>query len=461
MNSNHTEVWAECLAIIKNNVSASAYKTWFEPVKAVRLNKNVLTIQVPNKYFYEFIEEHFVDALRTSLLTTIGSKGRLEYQFLKDTDLESANAVKVAVEKKEEIRNPFVIPGIKKINIDSQLNPKYTFDSFVMGECNKLARAAGLEIAAKPGNTPFNPLIIFGHTGLGKTHLSHAIGNEIVKRHSNKQVLYVGTDTFSAQVIEAIKSKTVNDFVNFYNNIDVLIVDDIQFLSNREKISQIFFNIFNILHQNGKQIILTSDRPPKDIQDVDSRLISRFKWGLNADLNTPEYDTRVSILKTKMLSEGITLSDETIEYICHHIKNNIRELEGVLISLVARSTLNKSEINLDLVREVVQQFVSQESREISVENIKKIVAEHFELPLEKLIGKTRKRNVVIARQLSMYLAKNYTNSSLKSIGGKFGGKDHSTVIYSINAVQNLMDTDTLFKSTVEELKKKVQLSLNP
>ena len=317
-----------------------------------------------------------------------------------------------------------------------------------------------MEIANKPGLTPFNPLVIFGDTGLGKTHLCHAIGNAIMERHKNKQVLYVSVEQFTNQVIKSIKDNAVNDFMNFYQMIDVLIVDDIQFLANRPKTQDVFFNIFNTLHQSGKQIILTSDRPPKELEDVQKRLISRFKWGLNADLGLPTYDTRVDILKNKMIEEGIQLSDETIEYICHHIKNNIRELEGVLISLIARSSLNKKKIDLDLVREVVDQFVIHESREISVENIKRLVAEHFELPLEKLQSSTRKRNVVIARQLSMYLAKNYTTNSLKSIGHEFGGKDHSTVIYSIKAVKDLMDTDLLFKDTVSQLEKKVQLSLH-
>ncbi|HMP29908.1 MAG TPA: chromosomal replication initiator protein DnaA, partial [Saprospiraceae bacterium] len=386
-------------------------------------------------------------------------KGSLEYQILVENHRKIGSAHEQKPKETDEITNPFVIPGIKKIKVDSQLNVKYTFENFIEGDCNKLARSAGLEISSKPGITSFNPLFIFGDTGLGKTHLSHAIGNEILKKFPNKQVLYVTTEQFTNQVINSIKSNSINDFMHFYQMIDVLIIDDIQFLANRPKTQEIFFNIFNQLHQSGKQVILTSDRPPKDLQDVEKRLISRFKWGLNADLNSPEYDTRLSILKIKMLQEKVSLPEELVEYICHHVKNNIRELEGVLISLVARASLNKTNINLDLIREVVEQFVSTDSKEISVENIKKLVAEHFELPIEKLQGTTRKRQIVIARQLSMYLAKNFTTSSLKSIGSNFGGKDHSTVIYSIKAVQDLMDTDTLFKETVQQLEKKVQLSL--
>lgn len=462
---DHSIVWNDCLGIIKKSVSTQSFRTWFEPVKAIRFSKKVLTIQVPNKFFYEWLEENYVDILRKAIKSVIGENGSLEYQILMDkTNTPSRTSVPVDTNigmfSKDEIKNPFIIPGIKKVKIDSQINPKYTFDTFIEGECNKLARSAGMEIAQKPGNTPFNPLIIFGDTGLGKTHLSHAIGNEIMVKNPKQQVLYVSTEQFTNQVIKSIKNNSVNDFMNFYQMIDVLIVDDIQFLANRPKTQEIFFNIFNLLHQAGKQIIMTSDRAPKDLQDVEKRLISRFKWGLNADVSLPEYDTRVDILRNKMEEEGIKLSDETIEYVCHHIKNNIRELEGVLISLIARASLNKKKIDIELVREVVDQFVTHESREISVQNIKKLVAEHFELTLEKLQSSTRKRNIVIARQLSMYLAKSFTNNSLKSIGHEFGGKDHSTVIYSIKAVQDLMDTDLLFKDTVTQLEKKVQLSLH-
>lgn len=459
MSTNEKEIWDNCMSYIKGNINEQSFKTWFEPIKPIKVEDSVLTIQVPNKFFYEWLEENYVDLLRKALRPELGEFASLEYQILVDNHRKIGKPTPL-MEDNEEIKNPFVIPGIKKVKVESQLNSKYTFDNYVEGDCNKLARSAGMEIAKNPGATSFNPLVLFGDTGLGKTHLSQAIGNAIMNKFSSKQVLYVTTEQFTNQVIQSIKSNTVNDFMTFYQLIDVLIVDDIQFLANRPKTQEIFFNIFNQLHQNGKQIILTSDRAPKDLQDVEKRLISRFKWGLNADLGSPEFDTRIDIFRKKMENEGVKLNEEFVEYICHHVKNNIRELEGVLISLVARASLNKTKITLDLVKEVVQHFVSSESKEISVENIKQLVAEYFELPIEKLQGKTRKRQVVIARQLSMYLAKNFTTSSLKTIGSNFGGKDHSTVIYSIKAVQDLMDTDSLFKDTVSQLEKKVQLSLN-
>ncbi|MFZ1748975.1 MAG: chromosomal replication initiator protein DnaA [Saprospiraceae bacterium] len=464
MIKDHLLVWNSCLNIIKKSMDVQPFKTWFEPIRPVRLVNDILTIQVPNKFFYEWLEEHYVDILRTAVKKELGPHGSLEYNIMVENhrdisnDKEKTNPKKTKEEESKFI-NPFVIPGIRRIKIDSQLNKSYTFENFVLGECNKFPGSAGMAIAKKPGGTAFNPLVIYGDVGLGKSHLSQAIGNEIIQSQSEKQVVYVTVEKFTNQVIQAIKSNSVNDFMNFYQMIDVLIVDDIQFLSNRSKTQEIFFNIFNQLHQAGKQIILTSDRSPKDLSDVDERLISRFKWGLVADIRVPDAETRLRILDKKLEKENLTLPAEIKEYICAHIKNNIRELEGVVISLVAQSTLNKRNIDMKLVKDVIKQFVSQVDREISVENIKLLVAHHFDLPVEKLHSKTRLRDIVMARQLSMFLAKNYTNSSLKVIGNSFGGRDHSTVIHSLKTVQDMMDTDELFKDKVNLLIKKVQTTL--
>ncbi|MBK9257989.1 MAG: chromosomal replication initiator protein DnaA [Saprospiraceae bacterium] len=465
MDKDHTSVWNSCLGYIKKNLEPQSFKTWFEPIKSVKLVNSVLTVQVPNKFFFEWLEEHYVELLRKSIRQELGANGSLEYNILVENHLQIGKVKPKSVSEnknsKDDVQflNPFVIPGIKKIKIDHQLNPKYTFSNFIEGDCNKFPRSAGHAIAKKPGGTAFNPLVVYGDVALGKTHLSQAIGNEILLQHPEKQVLYITIEKFTNQVIQAIKSSAVNDFMNFYQMIDTLIVDDIQFLAGRPKTQELFFNIFNQLHQSGKQIILTADRAPKDLTDVDNRLISRFKWGLVADIKIPDFDTRMKILTAKIEEQNLELTDDVKEYICHHIKNNVRELEGVILSLVAQSTFNRVKIDLKLVKEVIKQFVSQVDKEISVENIKQLVAKYFELPVEKLQGKTRLRSVVIARQLSMYLAKNYTNSSLKVIGDSFGGRDHSTVIYSLKAVQDLMDTDMLFKDTVNALEKKVQSTL--
>jgi chromosomal replication initiator protein len=480
MVKDHITVWDSCLATIRRNVNTQSYKTWFEPIKPVRLDETALTIQVPNKFFYEWLEEHYVALLKTTIRKELGDRGRLEYQILVGQLDDQARQNKLARAGKteggfrnqdstggdaygfssEQIKNPFVIPGIKKVKINPNLNANYIFDSYIEGDCNRLARSAGQAIAKRPGATSFNPLMIYGSTGLGKTHLAQAIGNEIVATLPSKNVLYVSAENFTNQFIQSLKNNAVNDFVNFYQLIDVLIIDDIQFLSNKHKTQEIFFHIFNQLHQSGKQIVLTSDRPPKDLEDVEDRLISRFKWGLTADLQAPDLETRMAILEAKMNLEGVKLPQDVIEFICYHIQSNIRELEGALISLIAHSSLNQKAVDMDLAREVVRNFVSQIHKEVTVSFIQNLVAEHFQVSVDTLSGKTRKRSIVIARQLSMFLAKKLTDKSLKTIGEMFGGRDHSTVIYSCKTVQDLMETDRVFKDTVLDLEKKIRLSLN-
>jgi len=457
MNHTHASIWESCLSIIKSNLSDKSFNTWFKPIKSIRFNNNVLTIQVPNRFFYDYIEENYLGTLKKTIYQILGPKGRLEYKILVENT--AATAPQERSFSSKDIKNPFVIPGLKKTKIESHLITKYTFDNYIEGDCNRLGRSAGLSISKKPGGTAFNPLVIYGNVGLGKTHLAHAIGNEIIKNFTDNNVLYLTTESFTNQIVAAIKNGTMEDLLNYYQLIDTLIVDDIQFLSGRDKTQDIFFNIFNQLQQTGKQIILTSDRPPKDLEGIKERLINRFKWGLTADLKSPDFETRLAILEHKMGSDVKQVPSNVKEYICFNIKNNIRELEGVMISLLAQSNLNNREIDIELAKEIIQKFVTQINKGITVENIARLVAEHFDVPIETLSSKTRKRQVVIARQLSMYLAKNYTKSSLKTIGDNFGGKDHSTVIYSINTVRDLIDTDSLFKDTVAELEKKVELSL--
>ncbi|MGA0258049.1 MAG: chromosomal replication initiator protein DnaA [Saprospiraceae bacterium] len=457
MNHTHASIWESCLSIIKSNLSDKSFNTWFKPIKSIRFNNNVLTIQVPNRFFYDYIEENYLGTLKKTIYQILGPKGRLEYKILVENT--AATAPQERSFSSKDIKNPFVIPGLKKTKIESHLITKYTFDNYIEGDCNRLGRSAGLSISKKPGGTAFNPLVIYGNVGLGKTHLAHAIGNEIIKNFPDNNVLYLTTESFTNQIVAAIKNGTMEDLLNYYQLIDTLIVDDIQFLSGRDKTQDIFFNIFNQLQQTGKQIILTSDRPPKDLEGIKERLINRFKWGLTADLKSPDFETRLAILEHKMGSDVKQVPSNVKEYICFNIKNNIRELEGVMISLLAQSNLNNREIDIELAKEIIQKFVTQINKGITVENIARLVAEHFDVPIETLSSKTRKRQVVIARQLSMYLAKNYTKSSLKTIGDNFGGKDHSTVIYSINTVRDLIDTDSLFKDTVAELEKKVELSL--
>ena len=451
-------VWDSCLQLIREKVSSQNFKIWFEPIKPVNHEGNILTIQVPNRFFCEWLEEHYVTILKQSIRQVLGEEGKLEYQILIRT--EDKKTISASNGKDSEIVNPFAIPGIKKLHVEPQLNSKYIFETYIEGDCNRLARSAGLAVANKPGETAFNPLVVYGDVGLGKTHLAEAIGNEIVPKFPQLNVLYVSTEKFASQIIQAIRNNAINDFINFYQMIDVLLVDDIQFLANKPKTQEIFFHIFNQLHRNKKQLVITSDRPPKDLDGIQERLISRFKWGLTADLQTPDLETRIAILQSKLCDEGVQIPDNVIEYVCYHVQDNIRELEGVLVSIIAQASLNRKKIDIDIAKEVIRQFVTQISRQISIDSIRDLVAEHFSIGVDRMESKTRKREVVVARQVSMFLAKKLTSQSLKAIGERFGGRDHSTVIYSCNTVQDLMDTDNEFKTSVLELEKKINLSLD-
>ena len=475
MERTCTNVWSHCLQIIKDNIPAQSFKTWFEPIKALRLEGNVLTIQVPSLFFYEWLEEHYVGLLRKTVKKQLGEEGRLEYNIVVEkssnnkpytTNMPSngngaeakQQSIPVPVSLNKDIKNPFVIPGLKKLNVDPQLNPNYCFENFIEGDCNRLARSAGYAVAAKPGGTSFNPLMLYGGVGLGKTHLAQAIGNEIKRSNPDKLVIYVSCEKFCQQFVDSLKNNTINDFVNFYQAMDVIIMDDVHNFAGKEKTQDIFFHVFNHLHQSGKQIILTSDKAPKDLSGLEERLLSRFKWGLSADLQVPDLETRMAILKKKMYTDGIELPGEVIEYAAHNIDNNVRELEGAMVSLLAQATLNKKEIDLGLAKSMLKNFIKNTSREISMEYIQKLVCEYFEVPVEMVKSKTRKREIVQARQISMYLAKSLTKTSLKSIGQFFGGRDHSTVIYACQTVEDLIDTDKKFKNYVQDIQKKLKMS---
>ncbi|HEX2393700.1 MAG TPA: chromosomal replication initiator protein DnaA, partial [Bacteroidales bacterium] len=367
------------------------------------------------------------------------------------------NPVSVPLNIEENtIRNPFIFPGIKKMNIDPRLNAEYSFDNFVEGECNRLARSAGFAVANNPGGTAFNPLLIYGDSGLGKTHLAQAIGIEIKDKFQDKTVLYVPANRFQTQFVEAIRNNTKNDFLHFYQMIDVLVIDDVHEFAGKEKTQDIFFHIFNHLHQSGKQLILTCDKPPVELQGLEQRLLSRFKWGLSADLQIPDYETRVAILKQKTYKDGIVLPDEVVEYIATHITDNVRELEGALISLLAQSTLNKKEITLNLAKEMIDKLIKNTKREVSIDYIQKVVCNYFDVAVDSLQSKTRKREIVQARQVAMYFSKNLTKSSLATIGSQIGGKDHATVLHACKTVNNLVETDKQFKNQIEEIEKKLK-----
>jgi chromosomal replication initiator protein len=402
MNSTKTDVWKNCLSFIKDNIQPQAFKTWFEPIEVVKLSENVLSIQVPSKFFYEWLEEHYVTLLKSALVKQLGPEARLTYVIKMENtfgnkkaftenipsnyrdSVKPQNVSAPLTSKVHELKNPFVIPGIRNLEIESQLNPNYSFDNFLEGDSNRLARSAGLAVSNKPGGTSFNPLLIYGGVGLGKTHLAHAIGVEIKEKYPDKTVLYISAEKFTQQYIDSIKKNSRNDFIHFYQIIDILIIDDVQFFSGKSGTQDVFFHIFNHLHQNGKQVILTSDKAPVDMQDIEQRLLSRFKWGLSAELQSPDYETRISIVKNKLFRDGVEIENNIIEYVAKSIKTNIRELEGAIISLIAQSSFNKMEITIQLAQDIVNKFVKNTKREVSIDYIQKVVSEYFQMDISTL-----------------------------------------------------------------------------
>ena len=444
----HEDYWNGCLDLIKNQLEEQSYKTWFEPIKSKEYKNNVLTLIVPNKFFYEWIEEHYLDILNSSVNKILGNEGKIEYKI--QNDLSDKN---IKEEKTNFTDNNYYSISNEK---NSNLNENYNFKNLVSGKCNNIAINAGKSISENPGISPFNPLMIFGEVGQGKTHLLHSIGNEIKLNNKDNKTLYVTSEKFTSQFISALRNNKVEEFTDFYMNLDSLLIDDVQFLYGKVKTQEIFFHIFNHLNLNKKQIIITSDRPPKDLDGLEKRLVSRFKWGLTAQLEKPNFETRREILKKKIKSNDFEISQEIIDYISIEVNTNIRELEGVIISLIAHATIEKTEINLDLTKKVIGRIVKDSNNEINIQYIQKTVANFFKITREEMKDKIRKKEIVIARQVAMYFAKGFTNHSLKSIGNHFGGRDHSTVIHAVQSVNDMIDTDNIFKSNIKDLKKRFE-----
>ncbi|MEQ8359110.1 MAG: chromosomal replication initiator protein DnaA [Cytophagales bacterium] len=453
------KIWDNCLNSIRENVNDQSFKTWFAPIKPIKLSQSVLTIQVPSPFFYEYLEEHYVQILKKAIVKELGDNARLEYSIVVDkgNEKESPKTLNISTNGNRPDEGKQLkgfgpsTEHLQNFYYDSPLNRNYSFDNFIEGDCNRLARAAGLAVADKPGITSFNPLFVYGGVGLGKTHLIQAIGNKIKDAQEESSILYVSSEKFTNQFIDALRNNKVQDFSAFYLNLDTLILDDVQFMSGKEKTQDIFFHIFNQLHQSGKQIIMTSDCPPKDLKGLQERLLSRFKWGLTADLQSPDFETRVAIIHRKMEAEGTFIPDNVIEYLAYSVDTNVRELEGVLISLIAQSSLNKKEIDLELAKQTLQNIVQDIETEVGIDYIQKYISDYFKVSPESLRAKTRKKEIVIARQVAMYFAKEYTNHSLKVIGYHFGGRDHSTVIHAIQTVNDIMDTDKKFAETMKEI----------
>ena len=462
-DAKHTLVWNNCLRIVRDIIRPQSFRTWFEPIKAVKLAGTVLTIEVPSNFFREYLEEHYIDLIGKALKRVLGKEAKLEYnvRVVSGEELvtypqqpagEIRNKSVPFPNQALNISNPFVIPGLQQLEIDPQLNSHYSFENFIEGECNRLARSAGLNIAANPGKGTFNPLFLYGGSGLGKTHLAQAIGIAIKREFPEKIVLYVSANRFMTQYMDAttVKNK-LTDFLHFYQMMDVLIIDDVHEFSGKAGTQNAFFHIFSHLHSIGKQLILTSDKAPVDLQDLEQRLLSRFKWGLLAELLPPDYNTRVEILKAKSYKDGISLPEEVISYVANRVSTNVRELEGTLISLLAHSTLTNRKIDLDLAESLIEKLVTRNKPEITIDRIQKIVCDYFKIDSDKFLSSSRKRELVQARQIAMYLSRNHTNNSLASIGSLTGGRDHATVLHAYNTVCDLLDTDRSFRKFVVDI----------
>ena len=511
MPQDFRSVWASCLRTISAEVGEQSFRTWFMPIVPVELQGKVLTIQVPSVYFYEHLEGSYVDELKRAIYQELGPEGRLEYNVVVDQGnaqapprgmhlpparktapgppatgntparpagtggyqpaspapasrptgapparhLAGGQAAATATAAPTTLRNPFDATKTMDRNIvPSQLNTTYTFENYVEGDCNRLARSAGLAVANKPGTTAFNPLMVYGGVGLGKTHLVQAIGNHIKATNADKFVLYVSAEKFTNQFIESLQRNAVQDFANFYLLVDVLILDDVQFLANKGKTQEMFLHIFNHLHQGGRQIVMTSDRPPRELQGLEDRLLSRFKWGLTADVQSPDFETRIAIIQNKAEQDGMDIAPQVVEYLAHSVPTNVRELEGVLTSLLAQSVLTQRDIDLEMVKQALRHIIEEVEAEVNVDFIQKTVADFFQVPVGLLKEKTRKKEIVTARQVAMYFTKEFTSHSLKTIGFHFGGRDHATVIHSVQTVSDLIDSDHKFKAQIGELRKK-------
>jgi chromosomal replication initiator protein len=464
MERTTQKLWTNCLKVFQDNVTDAAFKTWFLPIVPLSYENKVFTIQVPSQFFYEYLEDKFVDLLKATLYREIGTDTILQYRILIENTTntvvdyrDDAKSVtdRIITKNANKVPNPF--QKVVSNDFDSQLNNKYTFNNFFEGESNKLARTAGETITKNPGKTAFNPLFVHGASGVGKTHLCHAIGNRIKELYPEKRILYVSAHLFKVQYADAGRYNTTNDFINFYQGIDVLIIDDIHELAGIEKTQNTLFHIFNHLHQNNKQLILTSDKAPSELQGVEERLLTRFRWGLTTKVDHPDKILRLKILQNKILSDGLSIPEEVVDYIAENVTDNARDLEGIIVSIMAHSLVYNKEIDLSLAKRVIGQAIKKiEARKITVNTIESIVCDFYNIKCELIHTASRKRQIVQARQVTMYLSKNYTEMSLAQIGSLVGKKNHATVLHACKTVKEQMEVDKIFREEIAEIEKKLK-----
>ncbi len=465
MTTDFKILWNNCLDIIRDILPETAYSTWFAPIIPFKYENSVLTIQVPSQFFYEYLEDKYIDLIQQTLHRVYGEGTVLSYRVLVEAEnnlsVEMRGVHRAPINNKKpqkdisvKVPNPF--DRVQTSDFNSQINSKYSFNNFFEGESNRLARTAAEAVGMNPAKTAFNPLFVYGKSGVGKTHMCHAIGSEVLDLFPEKKVLYVSAHLFKVQYTDARRFNTINDFINFYQNIDVLIIDDIQELSGLEKTQNTFFHIFNHLHQNNKQLVMTSDCAPNEMQGVEERLLTRFRWGLSVKLERPDIELRKIILKHKILADGLTISDDVVDYIAEHVTENVRDLEGIIVSLMAHSIINNRDINISLARRVMEQNIKFEQKKITVQKIQDVVSNFYNVKKDLIQSASRKREIVQARQVTMYFIKNHTELSLSQIGSHVGNRNHATVLHGYNTVKNLSEVDRGFRSDIESIERLLQ-----
>lgn len=465
MNTDYKILWKNCLDVIRDIIPEAAFNTWFSPIVPLKYEDNVLTIQVPSQFFYEYLEDKYIDLIQQTLYRKIGEGTILNYRILveaeSNTTVEMRGEPKFTVSDKKNqnpvsLKVPSPFDRVEPAEFDSQINSKYTFNNFFEGESNRLARTAAEAVGLNPAKTAFNPLFVYGKSGVGKTHLCHAVGSKVLELYPDKKVLYITAHLFKVQYTDARRFNTINDFINFYQSIDVLIIDDIQELSGLEKTQNTFFHIFNHLHQNNKQLVMTSDCSPTEMQGMEERLLTRFRWGLSTKLERPDKELRKKILKHKILTDGLTISDQVIEFIAENVTENVRDLEGIIVSLMAHSIINNREIDITLARRVMEQNIRFEKKKITVQKIQETVSDFYNVKRDLIQSASRKREIVQARQVTMFFIKKHTELSLSQIGIQVGNRNHATVLHACNTIRDLSEVDKGFRADIEEIERLLQ-----
>jgi chromosomal replication initiator protein len=468
MQKDSKQLWEDCLTVIKDIVPQAAFEAWFKPIIPLSYEEHNFTIQVPSQFFYEYLEEKYVTVLKMTLNRVFGEKTMLKYRVMLSGQTKVLNGHVVTYPGNESMTMPShtpnkvdatKAPGPFKVapqDIDSQLNPRYNFENFFESKSNELVRAVSENIALNPGKTAFNPLFIFGPSGVGKTHICHAIGVKIRELYPEKRVLYVSANLFRLQYTDAVRKNVTNDFISFYQSIDILLLDDVHELIGLTRTQEIFFQIFNNLHQLRKQLVLTCDRAPVDLQGMEERLTSRLKCGMTAPIKRPDLELRKKILRNKINHEGLEIPEDVFEFISENVAENVRDLEGILVSLIANSVITNKEIDLTLAKQVICQTVRLEKKQLTIKKIQEIVCRYFNLDEALILTKSRKHEIVQPRQITMFLARKYTGSSFAHIGKVVGGKDHATVLHACKIVEEQIEISKPFRLTMDAIERNLK-----